>query len=476
MADQKKGKVSTITKDFDLNIEKILEDWEIYHGVREIIANALDEQFLTKTNEIEIFKDDAHHWHIRDFGRGLKYTHLTQNEDPEKTASDQVIGKFGIGLKDALATFERHGIKCEIHSKFGIITLKMSQKHGFDDLITLHASIAKPIDPNFIGTDFVFANLPDDQMKAAKGLFLKFSGDSLLEDTKYGAVLKKKATAKIYINGVKVNEEQNFLFSYNITSLTANIRKALNRERTNVGRNAYSERVKSILLNCKSEITAELMVKDIENYEKGTMHDELQWIDVQTYAIKILNSKKKIVFLNSTEAINQRNLTNEMENMGYKIMVIPDNLKQKIQGTKDIEGNPIVDLRQFRSEYNQSFQFNFIDITQLTPDEKRVFESYSRLLDLIDIDKILFQANIHEILISENMRIQEGVDTTLGLYERETQRIIIKREQLKKLSDFAGTFLHEVAHAMSGEDDVSQDFETFLTDIIGKLSQKLIRL
>jgi len=157
-------------------------------------------------------------------------------------------------------------------------------------------------------------------------------------------------------------------------------------------------------------------------------------------------------------------------------MVIPDNLKQKIQGTKDIEGNPIVDLRQFRSEYNQSFQFNFIDITQLTPDEKRVFESYSRLLDLIDIDKILFQANIHEILISENMRIQEGVDTTLGLYERETQRIIIKREQLKKLSDFAGTFLHEVAHAMSGEDDVSQDFETFLTDIIGKLSQKLIRL
>lgn len=40
-----KGKV----KEFDLNIEKILENWENYHAIREIIANALDEQVLTNT-------------------------------------------------------------------------------------------------------------------------------------------------------------------------------------------------------------------------------------------------------------------------------------------------------------------------------------------------------------------------------------------------------------------------------------------
>ena len=43
-------------KEFDLNIGKILEDWEIYHAIREIIANALDEQLLTNTAEIEIVK------------------------------------------------------------------------------------------------------------------------------------------------------------------------------------------------------------------------------------------------------------------------------------------------------------------------------------------------------------------------------------------------------------------------------------
>ena len=54
--------------------------------------------------------------------------------------------------------------------------------------------------------------------------------------------------ARIYVNGLRVAEEPNFLFSYNITSLTKGLRAALNRERSNVGRQAYSERVKAILL------------------------------------------------------------------------------------------------------------------------------------------------------------------------------------------------------------------------------------
>ena len=43
-----------MTKEFGLNKEKILENWEAYHAVREIIANALDEQKLTGTKDISI--------------------------------------------------------------------------------------------------------------------------------------------------------------------------------------------------------------------------------------------------------------------------------------------------------------------------------------------------------------------------------------------------------------------------------------
>ena len=44
-------------REFDLNIEKILDDWEVYHAIREIIANAIDEMKLTRTKDIEINKD-----------------------------------------------------------------------------------------------------------------------------------------------------------------------------------------------------------------------------------------------------------------------------------------------------------------------------------------------------------------------------------------------------------------------------------
>ena len=44
------------TKLFDLNIEEILDNWEVHHAIREVIANALDEQLISKSAEIRIFK------------------------------------------------------------------------------------------------------------------------------------------------------------------------------------------------------------------------------------------------------------------------------------------------------------------------------------------------------------------------------------------------------------------------------------
>ena len=119
-------------RQFDLNIEKVLEHWTVAHALREVIANALDEQALTKTAAPTIFKDDTGAWHIKDAGRGLHYKHLTQNEDKEKLArSNLVIGKFGVGLKDAFATFDRHHVSVLIRSPHGDITIGKAPKHGF---------------------------------------------------------------------------------------------------------------------------------------------------------------------------------------------------------------------------------------------------------------------------------------------------------------------------------------------------------
>lgn len=244
-----KGKV----KGFDLNIEKILENWRNYHTIREVIANALDEQVLTNTRNIEIKQAKDGWWHIVDYGRGLNYHHLTQNE--EKLSNDKLIGRFGVGLKDALATLYRHGVDVKIKSKYGIVKLKTAPKVGFDGIITLHAEILPSDNIEMIGTDFCLYGCTKEDIEKAKSLFLIFTEDKVLEKTKYGEVLANTGVnSNIYINGVRVAEESNFLFSYNITSLNAQIKKALNRERTNVGRTAYTGRIKDILKECCSDI------------------------------------------------------------------------------------------------------------------------------------------------------------------------------------------------------------------------------
>jgi hypothetical protein len=140
--------VANETRLFDLNIEKILEAWDNTHAMRELISNALDEQELTGTAEITLRKEGNQTWIIRDYGRGLRYDHFTQNESPEKLKnSGRVIGKFGIGLKGALATLHRNGVSVEIESAHCIITLAQRGKHGFGDGVTLHAAVAHGCSP-----------------------------------------------------------------------------------------------------------------------------------------------------------------------------------------------------------------------------------------------------------------------------------------------------------------------------------------
>lgn len=456
-------------KKFDLNIEKVLEDWETYHAIREVIANALDEQILTKSKDIQIFQDKQGHWHIRDFGRGLKYEHLTQKENEEKLRHPNLIGKFGVGLKDALATFDRRRVKILIKSKFGDITLDKSEKHDFEDIVTLHACISEPTEPRMIGTEFILKGCSSSDIEKAKGLFLKFSGEEVLENTQFGQVLSKNTeSSRIYINGVRVAEEENFLFSYNITSLTTAIKKALNRERSNVGRTAYSDRVKSILLSSKGKVVAQHLVDDLRNFETGTLHDELKWTDVSVHATKILNAAAKVVFMTPAELMQSGKWVDEAKHAGYQIVTVPDTVRDKISGQLDLSGNPIQDLSQFKQTWNESFEFKFVDPSKLTPAERAVFEATPKIAALIGG----LPSTVKEIKISETMRMESyAFVEAVGLWD--PPRIIIKRSQLKNLALYAGTLLHEIAHAISGAQDISSEFEQSLTSLLGKTGSRI---
>lgn len=451
---------------FDLNIQRVLEHWTVSEALREVIANALDEQALTTTAEPEIYEDTDGSWHVRDSGRGLRYEHFTQNEDTEKLAQPNlVIGKFGVGLKDAIATFDRHRIGVLIRSRHCDITIGSVAKHGFEDVLTLHAVVEPPTDPNLIGTDFILAGLTRDDVDKAKDFFLRYSGDHELEQTRYGSVLRREgASARIYVNGLRVAEEPNFLFSYNISSLTKGLRAALNRERSNVGRQAYSDRVKAILLDCNSSDVADRLAADLASFSTGTTHDETTWIDVSVHACKVLNAHEKVVFATTTQIFLSAGLIARARADGYRVVVVPDTVAEKLPQLQDIEGNPLRDINEYRDEWNRSFEYDFVPPEELTDGERAVYALTTPLLELVRRQA----RSVNEVLISRTMRINAYDDNeAVGIWDPLERRIVIKRDQLQNAESFLATLLHEVAHAASSAPDVSEVFEQALTDLLG---------
>jgi hypothetical protein len=450
-------------RSFDLNIEEVLENWEVEHALREIIANALDEQVISKTTEIQITKDSRGYWHIRDFGRGLQIEHFTLNESKEKlNSSSEVIGKFGVGLKDALATFHRRGVDVIILSPFGTFRLKEIHKYGFENIVTLHVEYDDAKN-NMVGTEFILHGVTDSDMAKAKSLFLKFAGENVIETNSYGQILgRNKNAARVYILGVLASEEPNFLFSYNITSLTDAMKKKLNRERLNVGRTTYADRVKTILKNAKSQIVENSLIDQISKRATGEQCDEMAWIEISQMALNLMHAKKQVVYFTEQELQISPNIMNNAKSDGYEVVVITEQQKSKLESQVQTGGPEVRTVDNYIREYNTSFQYRFVDNNSLNQEERRIFELTPRIISLVGIPS----SRIPAIRISETMRIT--IDDTEGVWDASIPAIIIKRSKLGSLIGYAATLLHEIGHATSGAPDVSRAFEHVLTEYLGR--------
>lgn len=454
---------------FDLNIEKVLEHWPVAYALREFIANALDEQVLTDTTEPTIDKVGPGQWKIRDFGRGVRYEHLTQKENREKLRHPAVIGQFGIGLKDALAVCDRRGVEVAIRSRHGDILTRRLPKAGFPDVVTLHGVVELPSNPERVGTEVELSGVPEGEMERAKGFFLRYNGDTLLEPTKYGDVLDRgsgKGPGKVYVKGLLVAEEPNFLFSYDIRQLNASLRRALNRERTNVGRGAYSDRVKDVLKECRSAAVAGPLTQDLGQFVSGRMHDELSWKDVAVHACRVLQTNEKVVFVTPWQ-LPLVSVARARDD-GYRPVVVPDDIAKALGGLADLEGNPMFDIGRFQDEWNKSFVFELVPWSEMTDAEQKVYALAQPVAELAGFD--LRRTGVKEICVSERMRLSEAGAEVLGVWDPGTERVVVRRDQLSSPAAFCGTLLHELEHAASGHPDCTLAFEEALTHRLGTTS------
>jgi len=131
------------------------------------------------------------------------------------------------------------------------------------------------------------------------------------------------------VKGLLVAEEPNFLFSNIVTAINAPLRRALNRERTNVGRTAYSDRVKEILKESRSPAVAGPLAADLGRFVSGLQSG----ISTVHYA----------------------------REDGYRIIVVPDDIAHALGRLVDLAGNPMFDIGRFHQEWNDSHTYTFVD-------------------------------------------------------------------------------------------------------------------
>jgi hypothetical protein len=246
--------------------------------------------------------------------------------------------------------------------------------------------------------------------------------------------------------------------------MTAALQKALNRERSHVGRSAYQDRVKAILLECETPSVAGELADDLSRIPAGTNHDEIGWVDVQERAVRILAAKERAVFVTSDQMYADAGVIDKARMDGYRVVVVPDRLASRLPGLRDLTDKPVLDVGGYFEEWTRSFAFDFVSPESLDAVEKSV---WARLPDLLELTGA-HGKRVTTVLISNTMRAQRGGFEAEGLWEENARRMIVKRSALGSLRDFARVVLHETGHASSrGADHFTRDFEGAVDELLG---------
>ncbi len=163
-------------------------------------------------------------------------------------------------------------------------------------------------------------------------------------------------------------------------------------------------------------------------------------------------------------------VVDHMRRDGYEVVMVSDAHKLKLDQQYEAGDTDLRTMEGFIAEFNQSFSYEFVERDELSEAERQIFDRSAEVLELVGVTG----SAVPLIRVSETMRV--GFDTTDGVWDPALQSIVIKRSKLRSLADYAGTLLHEAAHATTGAFDVTREFEAVLTDYLGRVSDRAVGL
>jgi hypothetical protein len=218
-------------------------------------------------------------------------------------------------------------------------------------------------------------------------------------------------------------------------------------------------------LNSEEKAVHEILQKELEKKSIGKFADELTWSDIQMHTIKLANVKEDTVYLTTEEISSDAVLMEEVKKKGLKIQIVSEQMKKKIEKDVDMKGQKIVTKSVIEEKIKDNYSFNYVPIDKLTSEEKKIWDQKDAIL------KMTFSwLPKYEVCISETIG-----NNAVGLCDHGKRKITIRRDQLKSMTKFAGTLIHEFVHAQTNLKDATVDFETELTRLLGVLAMEALK-
>lgn len=380
-------------ENIDLNIgQAYLSEWTVDMAIRELIANAIDE---SENGIIDIEKISEGVWKITNKGSEIKPANFLIKEG-EKNKEKGKIGKFGIGLKDAIGVLMSRGILVRIFtSEYQYIAEYRKKSKIIDDkclFINIYNNTRE-----WLGTEVILENCKDHYIEDAKSHFLIYRDKKMIEKTKYGDVLLENDENKngtIYFNGIKIAYEKTFFYSYNIKIEENKLKEGISRERCDLSREIYKDSLKQIIKCIKSEEILSRYYTSFVKTRDGSLKGELVYTDTQLKVIEyIIKHNIKAVLFPAEREGRLITLYKELySRKGIITIKLLNSYYSRLQKEMAlIENNILAD--NYKAEYTE------IKIDDLSELEK----SYFKLI--CDIVKGNTPSNIisNFVLVKENM-------------------------------------------------------------------------
>ena len=435
-----------------------VKGWDMGKAVRELIQNYLDSK--QEFNCDGYLKWENGQATIKDYGPGLELRHFAMGIS-EKSSTAK--GKYGEGLKLSLLTMARKGVPVELWTKGNVIkpTIEYNEAYQTD----LLAFEIEPLKYNtHKGTTIKF-ECTEDEFERGKSYFIDFFKRSEPAFEWVDQDLVSLPGGYVFVNGTRVGELENSLFSYHLDE--ERVGDIGNRDREVIDMNKVSDIVSTMYAESVSSRVLELVFK-------GLKQGALFWeeANVNLYSWHILNDRERIWKMAGRAVFGQKAVfpcSNSDANsnaayLGYELVYGLSWSWQHLLSSLGIVPYADAVLKNSKPSRTVVAQKDLDDL------EKENL-AYARRI----VKKYYAQDHSLRIQIVENLEMVSGGTSqrVMGAYDFNKKRISIDRSALSTRSKALFVLLHEAVHQISGYADCTAEFENALLDIGVKALMRL---